>query len=66
MQGGDVVWRHGGIDGWSDKVNTSILPEYGSEEDGAGTYQACGMVCFQGFLDRFVFLTCSSVFWRAL
>ena len=41
VQKGGAVWRHGGIDGRSCKVNAIISLEDGVEEDGGSN--SCGM-----------------------
>ena len=41
MQDGGAVWRHGGIDGRSCKVNAMISLEDGVEEDGGSNF--CGV-----------------------
>jgi hypothetical protein len=37
-QGGDIVWRRGGVDGRPIKVNALILPEDGSAKDGGSDF----------------------------
>jgi hypothetical protein len=41
VQDGGAVWRHGGIDGRSCKVNAMISLEDGVEEDGGSNF--CGV-----------------------